>query len=90
MALTPEPAPTRTYDTSWRRARRSSGQVLNDQDGRLVGVIVANANDLERPFRPERDRVAGPPVHDHRVVITPDCALGQYGRATHWPRLRTY
>jgi hypothetical protein len=64
MALTPEPAFTRTYDTSWRRARRSSGQVLNDQDGRLVGVIVANANDLERPVRPERDRVAGSPVRD--------------------------
>jgi hypothetical protein len=45
-------------------ARRSSGQVLNDQDVWLVGIVVANADHLKRPLRVQRDRVAGIP-HEH-------------------------
>ena len=46
-------------------ARRSSGHVLDDQDRRLLGVIVSNINDPQCP-RAERDRVSRLPVR-HRT-----------------------
>jgi hypothetical protein len=55
------PGPLGSYDTSGRVARRTFGHVLNDQHGRLVGVVVANANDLKRSARAQWDRVAGLP-----------------------------
>src|SRR4029450_12652025 len=44
------------------RLRRVDVYLVNDQHGRLVGVVAPRANDTEHPARAERDRVAGAPV----------------------------
>jgi hypothetical protein len=50
-ALATPPGPLRIYETTTRGARRSSGQVLNDQHRSLVGVVIANADHLKRRLR---------------------------------------
>jgi hypothetical protein len=42
-------------------ARSSFGHVLNDQDRRLVRVVVADTNHLKRPARVDWDCLAGLP-----------------------------
>jgi hypothetical protein len=49
--LATPPGPLRIYETTTRSARRSLGRVRNDHYRRLVCVLVANANHLERPVR---------------------------------------
>jgi hypothetical protein len=58
------PAHLKTYEASELGARRSFGHVLNDQGGRLVSVVVANADDLKRPARVDWDCVAGLPAEN--------------------------
>jgi hypothetical protein len=59
MALTPEPGPnTEPTRTTELDARRSLGQVLDDQYRELAGVVVAYANDLERPAPGQPGRCA--------------------------------
>jgi hypothetical protein len=60
MALATPPGPLRTYAASVRGASGRSGHVLNDQRGRLIGVVVTDAEDAQRPS-PKGDRVAGLP-----------------------------
>jgi hypothetical protein len=50
-----------TYGTSEHGASGRSGHVLNDQGGRLVGVVVTDAEHAQAPPS-ERDRVARAPV----------------------------
>jgi hypothetical protein len=64
LSVSHAPRPHLTYETPELGARRSLGRVQNDRDGRLVGVVVADANDLERPVSPYRDPVAGTPPED--------------------------
>jgi hypothetical protein len=56
------PGLLRTYAALARRASGRCGQVLDDQGGRLVGVVVADAEHAQRPLAGQRDLVALPPV----------------------------
>jgi hypothetical protein len=45
----PLPGPSRTYEVSAGGASGRSGQVIYDQCGRLTRVVIADAEDAERP-----------------------------------------
>jgi hypothetical protein len=59
--------PQWTYAASRRCARRSSGRVLDDQHGWLVGVGLADVDHPQR-LAPERDRVPPHPLFGATVV----------------------
>jgi hypothetical protein len=50
--------PGRIYGTSGGAASGRSGHVLDDQHGRLIRVVVADAEDAQPPLGRERDLVA--------------------------------
>src|SRR5690349_11180145 len=60
------PARGSGYETSTSGASRSSGQVLDDEDGRIA---VANVDHAQRPIRPERDHVASAPIWDSALEL---------------------
>ena len=49
------------------------GHVLDDQHGRLVGVVVANAEHTQRPAWAQRDRVALAPGENRAPVRRREC-----------------
>jgi hypothetical protein len=64
--------PARTYEKPPSLASSSCRRFLNDQDGRLVGVVIALPDHPQRPAA-ERNHVAGRPVR-HRL-LSADAAM---------------
>ena len=61
--------PLRPLGTSSCGPSDSSGHVLNDQHRRLIGVVIANANNAQRPL-PQRDLVPRAPVRERRSRVS--------------------